>query len=382
MKKHKFKSPAAFLKELMSLYFSEEELFRGNLMEGENHEALNPVIIANILGRWFSNDGMWELDQKDVANSGKTAVSDVLRAINDGNMTSDVLGHQMTCDNAVVQCTVPGCSEVLRRCDLQKHMEVATDVHARVASRLAKRLERQLAAGDWATLVSSAIQNSYHQLLTNIETEQTAFDLNWEKHLANLETEGLNVSRIGSLEHLKSEVARWKERAEEAERELDDWKKRALAAEGKLARSRSQQAHHLQSDGDDHVSTSEARQVRTYGKSSAPAKKTTSPALPSQAVRPVPAPKPVPGHNPPGEHPDVLVAEVEEFDWVILRVGKLHLEMNAAKSFVDVNFDVWYSVLAEEIEFKSEGAQRVARNFADHHKTMQLIEIAIRVGQM
>ncbi|CAH1242521.1 Hypp6797 [Branchiostoma lanceolatum] len=41
-------------------------------------------------------------------------------------------------------------------------------------------------------------------------------------------------------------------------------------------------AHHLQSDGDDTVSTSEARQVHTYGKSSAPAKKTTSPALPSQ----------------------------------------------------------------------------------------------------
>ncbi|CAH1242335.1 Hypp6586 [Branchiostoma lanceolatum] len=79
---------------------------------------------------------------------------------------------------------------------------------------------------------------------------------------------------------------------------------------------------------------------------------------------------------------DVLVAEVEEFDWVILRVGKLHLEMNAAKSFVDVNFDTLYSVLGEEMEFKSEVAHRVARNFADHHKTMQLIEIAIRVRQM
>ncbi|CAH1240871.1 Hypp6142 [Branchiostoma lanceolatum] len=40
--------------------------------------------------------------------------------------------------------------------------------------------------------------------------------------------------------------------------------------------------NHLQSDGDDPVSTSEARQVRTYGNSSALAKKTTSPALPSQ----------------------------------------------------------------------------------------------------
>ncbi|XP_066299899.1 TNF receptor-associated factor 4-like [Branchiostoma lanceolatum] len=73
---------------------------------------------------------------------------------------SDVLGHQMTCDNAVVQCKVPGCSEVLRRCDLQKHMEVATGVHARVASRLAKRLERQLAAGDWASLVRQGYEHA------------------------------------------------------------------------------------------------------------------------------------------------------------------------------------------------------------------------------
>ncbi|CAH1242451.1 Hypp6718 [Branchiostoma lanceolatum] len=126
MKKHKSKSPAAFFKELMSLYFSEEELFRGNLMGGGNHEALNPAIIAAILGRGsnltvtsdspdrpyrlgrpyrpgglsreiFSNDGMWELDQKDVANSGKTAASDVLRAINDGNMTFSHSGGTKHC---------------------------------------------------------------------------------------------------------------------------------------------------------------------------------------------------------------------------------------------------------------------------------------------
>ncbi|CAH1242339.1 Hypp6592 [Branchiostoma lanceolatum] len=82
---------------------------------------------------------------------------------------SDVLGHQMTCDNAVVQCKVPGCSEVLRRCDLQKHMEVATGVHARVASRLAKRLERQLAAGradDGVPMGDGNSQKFYPQQIT------------------------------------------------------------------------------------------------------------------------------------------------------------------------------------------------------------------------
>ncbi|XP_066301263.1 uncharacterized protein [Branchiostoma lanceolatum] len=49
IKLHKSKTPAAFFKELMALYFTEEELFRGNLMGGGNHEALNPVIIGAIL---------------------------------------------------------------------------------------------------------------------------------------------------------------------------------------------------------------------------------------------------------------------------------------------------------------------------------------------
>ncbi|XP_078619351.1 uncharacterized protein LOC144886560 [Branchiostoma floridae x Branchiostoma japonicum] len=80
------------------------------------------------------------------------------------------------------------------------------------------------------------------------------------------------------------------------------------------------------------------------------------------------------------QHPDSPVTEVKEFDWVILRVGKLHLEMNALKSFVDLNFDVWFGALAEEMGFKSESAQKVARNCADHHKSMELLEIALKGG--
>ncbi|XP_078607650.1 uncharacterized protein LOC144879762 isoform X1 [Branchiostoma floridae x Branchiostoma japonicum] len=72
------------------------------------------------------------------------------------------------------------------------------------------------------------------------------------------------------------------------------------------------------------------------------------------------------------------IPAVREFDWVVLRVGKLHLEMNAVKSFVELNWEVWFSALAEEMGFRSEGAQRVAKNCADHHKSMQLLEIAIK----
>ncbi|XP_066299860.1 uncharacterized protein [Branchiostoma lanceolatum] len=52
--------------------------------------------------------------------------------------------------------------------------------------------------------------------------------------------------------------------------------------------------------------------------------------------------------------------------------------MNALKAFVDLNWDVWFAALAEEMDFKSEGAQRVAKSCADHHKSMQLLQIAIK----
>ena len=77
-------------------------------------------------------------------------------------------------------------------------------------------------------------------------------------------------------------------------------------------------------------------------------------------------------------HEGETIPEVREFDWVILRVGKLHLEMNALKAFVDLNWDVWFAALAEEMGFKSEGAQRVAKSCADHHKSMELWQIALK----
>ncbi|CAH1264873.1 Hypp3081 [Branchiostoma lanceolatum] len=47
--KNRAKSPGQFFKELMGIYFTEEELLRGNLKGGGANEALNPAIIGAIL---------------------------------------------------------------------------------------------------------------------------------------------------------------------------------------------------------------------------------------------------------------------------------------------------------------------------------------------
>lgn len=67
---------------------------------------------------------------------------------------------------------------------------------------------------------------------------------------------------------------------------------------------------------------------------------------------------------------------IPEFDWVLLRIGKLHVEMNMAKSLVKVNWEVFFAEMAKEMGFLSESAQKFVLKCSDHHKTMSLIEIA------
>ena len=41
-------------------------------------------------------------------------------------------------------------------------------------------------------------------------------------------------------------------------------------------------------------------------------------------------------------HQGQQCSTVQEFDWVVLRIGKLHLEMNMARHFIDLNWDIIY----------------------------------------
>lgn len=67
---------------------------------------------------------------------------------------------------------------------------------------------------------------------------------------------------------------------------------------------------------------------------------------------------------------------VQEFDWVVLRIGKLHLEMNMARHFMDLNWNVFLSKLASELGFVSEAAQKFVHKGSDHHKAMSVLKVA------
>lgn len=68
--------------------------------------------------------------------------------------------------------------------------------------------------------------------------------------------------------------------------------------------------------------------------------------------------------------------EFLEFEWVILRPGNGHFEMNMCKTFVELNWDVFFSELSRVMGFRSENAQRAAKKCSDHHKTWTLLQIA------
>ncbi|KAJ8017459.1 hypothetical protein HOLleu_45119 [Holothuria leucospilota] len=62
-----------------------------------------------------------------------------------------------------------------------------------------------------------------------------------------------------------------------------------------------------------------------------------------------------------------------EFDWVHLKIGYGHYEMNMLRSFFSLNWDVMVKDLAFAMGFRTENAQRYAKNGSDHHKSWELL---------
>ena len=61
---------------------------------------------------------------------------------------------------------------------------------------------------------------------------------------------------------------------------------------------------------------------------------------------------------------------------MVLRIGKLHVEIKMARHFIDLNWDIFLSKLASELGFVSEAVQKFVRRGSDHHKTMSVLKVA------
>ena len=64
-----------------------------------------------------------------------------------------------------------------------------------------------------------------------------------------------------------------------------------------------------------------------------------------------------------------------EFDWIVPIAGVLHVEINAVKSFVKLNWDLCLGKLVDELGFHSPKAQEYLKKGSNHHKTWHFFEI-------
>lgn len=65
-----------------------------------------------------------------------------------------------------------------------------------------------------------------------------------------------------------------------------------------------------------------------------------------------------------------------EFEWVLLQPGPGHIEMNMLRSYVKLNWEVFWEELTEVFNFKSDAAKKSAYKVNDHHKGWTLARIA------
>ena len=75
------------------------------------------------------------------------------------------------------------------------------------------------------------------------------------------------------------------------------------------------------------------------------------------------------------EHHSEPTELVLEFDWVVLLIGKGHLEMNMSKSFFELNWEPFLKELVKLMGFRSEFALQSAKLCRDNHKTWDLLNI-------
>ena len=64
-----------------------------------------------------------------------------------------------------------------------------------------------------------------------------------------------------------------------------------------------------------------------------------------------------------------------EFDWIVPLPGLLYLEMNAAKSFMSLNWSIFMEEVAKHLGFTTDVALKCIKKGGDHHKLWQILEI-------
>lgn len=81
-------------------------------------------------------------------------------------------------------------------------------------------------------------------------------------------------------------------------------------------------------------------------------------------------------------HSDIPCKDfAKEFNWVNLKVGDGHYEMNMMKSFIELNWETYIQELVQRMGWRSEAALACAKKCTDNHKTWQVI-LTFHIGSL
>ena len=72
-------------------------------------------------------------------------------------------------------------------------------------------------------------------------------------------------------------------------------------------------------------------------------------------------------------HQNLTPSCSREFDWVYMRIGGGHYEMNVLKAFFELNWIPYLEKMCELMGFNSENAKHFAKTCKDHHLAWQLL---------
>ncbi|CAC5389991.1 unnamed protein product [Mytilus coruscus] len=72
-------------------------------------------------------------------------------------------------------------------------------------------------------------------------------------------------------------------------------------------------------------------------------------------------------------HANLIPSFAKEFDWLYLRIGLGHYEMNVIKSFFELNWTPYLESMCELLNFTTDNAKTFAKTCKDHHVAWQLL---------
>ena len=78
------------------------------------------------------------------------------------------------------------------------------------------------------------------------------------------------------------------------------------------------------------------------------------------------------------DHKCAIISDLtafREFSWLVPVLGLYHLKLNATRTFLKRNWDVFISVLVYQLGFQSPKAQQYLLKGSNHHKSWQLMKV-------